>query len=175
MASQLTEPIIIKNVYSIKSYPFGGHKLNVYLSKEQQNEIRRTFRKQYPFGAPGKDIIKKHIKNNSCGYCLCYGHIIDPTVFPPTCPNLESDYGVWLIEMARKYHADLRIMNFHVMTGIGITPSKYANGIPNWSRSDFEKQLCKKYPRYKAIINEPTLTLPQNVFVDNPSKIPSKL
>jgi len=161
MASQ-QEPIILENKYPFKSHRYLNYRTYVSLTPKQQNEIRTQLRKIYPIGTPGRDIIKKYIQKNSCDYCLCYGHTIDPTVFPTTCPNIEPDYNAWLIEMARKYDTDLTIMNFHVMTGIGITPSKYDHNIPKWSRYDFEQQLCQKYSRYR-VSNEPK----QNVFVHN--------
>jgi len=173
MTQQITEPIVLESTYPFKSHRFPNYRTYIHLNLQQQNEIRKTLRKQYPFGAPGRDVIKMRIQNNSCGYCLCYGHTTDPTIFPPTCPNLPSDYSTWLIEMARKYHADLRIMNFHVMTGVGITSHKHYN-TPKWSRYDFEQQLCEKYPRYAEILKT-NLNPPRNVFVDNPPKILSKL
>lgn len=175
MATLLPEPIILENKYSFKSHRYPGYRTYVNLTEKQKYDIRTTLRKTYPIGAPGRDIIKSHIQKNSCDYCLCYGHTIDPTVFLPSCPNLEPDYNTWLIDMARKYNTDLTIMNFHVMTGIGITPSKYDPNIPKWSRYDFEQQLCQKYPRYRTILSESNKIFPQHVFVYNPPKIPSKL
>ena len=144
------EQIVLDSKYPFKSHRYPNYIMFVKLSQNDKNDIIKHFRPIFPFSSPGNDVISHYIQNNSCGYCLQFGHTCKPHVFPPTCPNIEYDYLEWVTELSNKYEISETVLNYFVMTGIGFIHREKPSGmIPKWSsisapqlsRHDFEKTL----------------------------------
>ena len=150
------EPIMVESKYPFKSTRYPNYIMFVKLSTQEQNLIIKTLRPKYPIGAPGRDVLRNFIQNNSCNYCLQFGHTCKPNTFPPQCPNIEYDYLDWIKELSIKYGIDRAVLHYFVMTGVGFIHrekpfDKNSNinikwptiSVPQMSRYDFELSLCK--------------------------------
>lgn len=144
------EPITVESKYQFASYRYKNYNVHVQLLPINRKNIADILRFKFPIGSPGQDAIKQYVQDNSCGYCLQYGHISNPNNFPSECPNVGYDYYEWISKLSKKYDIKENILNYYAMTGLDIIPEKQISsseckvrlfGAPYTSKYQFEKAL----------------------------------
>ncbi len=135
----------------INRFGFESEKWKFYaqLSKEKAQEIY-----DYLYSYYGEEIDEQlyidYVINNTCRHCLEFGHTCDKTEFPPSCPNLPTDFAHRVREYASKYNLSTQRVSELALSFAGFErplPGNFKYIIWSWSMFDYylEKgiDLCR--------------------------------
>lgn len=134
--------IVIASSYPFKSFRYEGRDMCICLTIKDLPILQQALKQFYPNELPTEKQIQQYVQSNSCGFCLKFGHITDPVVYPSKCPNLPDDYIETMNKLSIKYGVKKEYLNRLLMFGLGTSPICEIEGeITNWSWNMFETQL----------------------------------
>ena len=107
----------------------------VAVTNEQKDKISKDLETKYPNRFTEFELYN-HIRDNSCKYCLEYGHT-SPTIKKPfKCPTVPSNFEEKVVTLAQKYNLERDLIADLALKRAGClepTPTNIKYAIWNWS------------------------------------------